>query len=224
MEPRNKFLTSWNTFEDPSPGRYSLKVDPITRNSLIIVLNVSKSYWSSEAWDDRLRIFKEDTDLRFGGNLSFNVKESCITDSVRNQTTPFRLVMDISGQLKVYNWLEKNKMWDSPWSVPNQKCKVYGYCGSFVICNEHSSCKCIPTFRRPYSLDSNDSSGSCVSEINLTNQCGKDIDKFLPLQNMKLPNDPEEKQTFTSCESACLAYCYCKAYAYDGNRCLIWTK
>lgn len=47
---------------------------------------------------------------------------------------------------------------------------------------------------------------------------------------MKLATDPEEKvlteetSPFTTCESACLAYCFCKAYAYDGNRCLIWTS
>lgn len=75
----------------------------------------------------------------------------------------------------------------------------------------------------------NDSSGGCISEINLAkNQCGKRNDKFLPLQNMKLANDPEEKvlteTPFTTCDSACLAYCFCKAYAYDGNRCLIWTS
>lgn len=170
---RSKYLTSWNTLEDPSRGRYSLKVDPITRNSFIIVLNGSKSYWSSGGWDDRLRVFKDVTYMRFNRNLSFefNVNESYITYSVRYQT-PFRLVMDASGQLKAYNWVEKNQTWDSPWSAPNQKCKVYGYCGSFGICNEHSSCKCLPTFRRPYSLDSIDSFGSCVNEINITDQCG----------------------------------------------------
>ncbi|XP_010476090.1 PREDICTED: G-type lectin S-receptor-like serine/threonine-protein kinase At4g11900 [Camelina sativa] len=225
---RSKYLTSWNTLEDPSPGRYSLKVDPTTRNSFIIVFNGSKPYWSSGAWDDRLRIFKD----VLNRNLSFEfniVNEPYITYSVRYKT-PFRLVMDASGQLKAYNWLEKDKMWDSPWSAPNQKCKVYGYCGSFGICNEQSSCKCLPTFRRTYSVDSNDSFGSCVNERNITDQCGKKIDKFLPLEKMKLATDPEEKvltegtSPFTTCESACLAYCFCKAYAYDGNRCLIWTS
>lgn len=42
--------------------------------------------------------------------------------------------------------------------------------------------------------------------------------------SMKLPSDPEDKSPFTTCDSTCLAYCYCKAYAYDGNRCLIWTS
>ncbi|KFK31942.1 hypothetical protein AALP_AA6G180000 [Arabis alpina] len=45
---------------------------------------------------------------------------------------------------------------------------------------------------------------------------------------MKLATDPEERvlteTPFTTCDSACLAYCFCKAYAYDGNRCLIWTS
>lgn len=118
-ETRSKFLTSWNILKDPSPGRYSLQVDPITKNSLIMPFNGSRSYWSSGAWDDRLRVFKQVTDMRFNRNLSFelNLNESYVTYSVRYQN-PFRLVMDVSGQLKAYNWLEKDKMRDSPWSAP----------------------------------------------------------------------------------------------------------
>ncbi|KAJ4867575.1 G-type lectin S-receptor-like serine/threonine-protein kinase [Raphanus sativus] len=229
----SKFITSWNTLEDPSPGRYSLQVDPITRKSLIILLNETKSYWSSGAWDDRRRIFKKVT----ARNLSFefNLNESYVTYSVRYQN-PFRLVMDVSGQLTAYNWLEKHQMWDASWSAPDHKCEVYGYCGSFGICYENSSCKCAPTFRPAYIegiyIYSNDSSAGCVSEINLaTNQCGKETDKFLPLYNIKAATDPdpnpdplEDTPLTTTCESTCLGYCFCKAYAYDGNRCLIWTS
>ncbi|KAF2564620.1 hypothetical protein F2Q70_00018705 [Brassica cretica] len=41
-------LISWNSIKDPSPGHYSLKVDHITRNTLIVMVsNGSKSCWSS---------------------------------------------------------------------------------------------------------------------------------------------------------------------------------
>lgn len=49
--------------------------------------------------------------------------------------------------------------------------------------------------------------------------------KFLPLFNMKLAADPDSDTPLTTaCESTCLGYCYCKAYAYNGDRCLIWTS
>lgn len=106
---RSNILTSWNTSQDPLHGLYSLELDPSSKgNSLIMVWNGSIPYWSSGAWDDRLRIFKQ---VRFNRNLSFefNLSESYVTYSVRNQN-PFRLVMDVSGQLMAYSWLEKQKI------------------------------------------------------------------------------------------------------------------
>ncbi|KAG2243598.1 hypothetical protein Bca52824_094552 [Brassica carinata] len=225
----SKFITSWNTSEDPSPGRYSLKIDPIRRNSLIILLNETKSYWSSGAWDDRRGTFNQVT----ARNLSFefNVNESYVTYSVSHQN-PFRLVMDISGQLKGYHWLEKQKIWDSPWSAPEHKCGVYGYCGYFGICYDNSLCKCPPTFSRPLAAGgrrfvyTNDTSRGCIGERRglVMNPCGSRSDKFIPLHNMKVASDPQEetRRNTTTCESYCLRLCRCKAYAFDGNRCLIW--
>ncbi|XP_024008250.1 LOW QUALITY PROTEIN: G-type lectin S-receptor-like serine/threonine-protein kinase At4g11900 [Eutrema salsugineum] len=41
---------------------------------------------------------------------------------------------------------------------------------------------------------------------------------------MKLATDPQERALAdeVTCDLACLAECNCKAYAYDGNKCLIW--
>ncbi|KAJ0256803.1 PAN/Apple domain-containing protein [Hirschfeldia incana] len=133
--------------------------------------------------------------------------------------------MDVSGQLTAYNWVEKNQAWDSNWSAPSQRCKAYGSCGSFGICNEKTSpsCECIPNIRRR--SDSNDPYGRCVSEAYLT-KCGLGSDKFLPLRNVELADGSEERTMSTSssssCDSVCLAECGCKAYAYDRHKCLIW--
>ncbi|CAA7050420.1 unnamed protein product [Microthlaspi erraticum] len=193
LETRGMFLTSWNALDDPSLGRYSLRFDHDGKeNSLVIFTNGTKPYWSSGAWDDRLRIFRQ---VRFNGNLSFefNLSESYVTYSVRNQNL-FRFVMDVSGQLMAYSWLEKQKIWESSWSAPEELCMIYGYCGSFGICHDNSSCTCAPSFRRPLLQGSNDSSAGCISEFSVDeNQCGEKDDKFLPLENMKLASDPEER-------------------------------
>uniref|UniRef100_UPI0005CA1D9C G-type lectin S-receptor-like serine/threonine-protein kinase At2g19130 n=1 Tax=Fragaria vesca subsp. vesca TaxID=101020 RepID=UPI0005CA1D9C len=48
---QSQMLISWKNSEDPSPGQFSLEVDP-TSNSYIIKWNRSKQYWTSGSWDE----------------------------------------------------------------------------------------------------------------------------------------------------------------------------
>ena len=78
-----------------------------------------------------------------------------------------------------------------------------------------------------FSVDSNDLSDGCERETYL--HCGKQSNKFLPIENMRLATDPTTTLIWTSspvatCDSACIANCSCNAYAYDGNKCLMWTR
>ncbi|CAH2038240.1 unnamed protein product [Thlaspi arvense] len=227
QDGRKKII--WSTRVNSTSGGDVEAFDRTSKgNSLVTVWNGTKSYWSSGAWDHQLGIFEQVTDR----NLSFEFDvngSNYVTYSVSNQN-PFRLVMDVSGQLTAYSWVEKQQAWDTKWSAPKQRCKAYGSCGSFGICNEDSdsdsSCECILNIsRRSGSVDS---SGVCVSKTYLT-KCGKGDDKFLPLKNVKLATDPEAWVSTKflvshSCDSACLADCSCRAYAYDANRCLMWRS
>ncbi|XP_010518751.1 PREDICTED: G-type lectin S-receptor-like serine/threonine-protein kinase At2g19130 isoform X2 [Tarenaya hassleriana] len=232
---KSQRLTSWKNLEDPSPGLFSLELDPDGSNSYIILWNRSKSFWSSGSWNDQSKIFSGVPEMRLNYiyNFSFesNANESYFTYSLYDASIISRFVMDISGQIKQFTWLNNNKQWNLFWSQPRQQCEVHAYCGSFGICGEKSQpfCQCVHGFR-PASQgdwDLKDYSGGCIRNtelqcLNATRNSRKN--DFLPLQNMKLAADPEKMATssLSLCASTCITNCSCKAYAFDHNNCSIW--
>ncbi|EOA23083.1 hypothetical protein CARUB_v10003865mg [Capsella rubella] len=213
----SQLLTSWKGLNDPSPGRYSLQLDPRT-HSLITVWNGSKSYSSSGAWDA----------------LSFKLTpdKSYITYARLGppDDNTYRLVIDVSGMFMLQYWDDLIQSWVLTWSQPNDRCAVYSLCGSFGICNDSEElppCRCVPGFRPAFSNGSNDFSDGCERETKI--QCGDGNDEFLRIENMKLATDPTATLVMspslnTTCASACRVDCSCEAYAYDGNKCLMWTR
>ncbi|CAN8271128.1 unnamed protein product [Cochlearia groenlandica] len=231
---KSQRLTSWKNLEDPSPGLFSLELDEST--SYKIIYNESTQYWSSGPWNPQSRIFESVPEMRlnFIYDFSFvsNATEMYFTYSIYNHTDVARFAMDVSGQIKQFSWLETSKLWNLYWSQPRQQCQVYSYCGSFGICNEKSQpfCHC-PRGFRPVSKkgwDLNDYSSGCVRNTALQCSRGDMSSKFLPLFDVKLPDDSEVLgvNSVGLCGSDCLRNCSCKAYAYDEatNRCLMWSK
>ncbi|CAN7025781.1 unnamed protein product [Brassica oleracea var. botrytis] len=228
---KSQRLTSWTSTEDPSPGLFSLELDESTAYK--ILWNGSKEYWSSGPWNNQSNIFDSVPEMRLNYiyNFSFfsNETESYFTYSLYNHANVSRFAMDVSGQIKQFTWLNNNNQWNLFWSQPRQQCQVYAYCGSFGICNDKSQpfCQCPQGFR-PVSQkdwDLKDYSAGCVRNTEL--QCSRgEINEFLPLTNVKLPDHNSEELGSTNCRSACLGDCSCMAYAHEetSNRCLMWSK
>ncbi|CAN6855681.1 unnamed protein product [Brassica oleracea] len=228
---KSQRLTSWTSTEDPSPGLFSLELDESTAYK--ILWNGSKEYWSSGPWNNQSNIFDSVPEMRLNYiyNFSFfsNETESYFTYSLYNHANVSRFAMDVSGQIKQFTWLNNNNQWNLFWSQPRQQCQVYAYCGSFGICNDKSQpfCQCPQGFR-PVSQkdwDLKDYSAGCVGNTEL--HCSRgEINEFLPLTNVKLPDHNSEEIGSTNCRSACLGNCSCMAYAHEetSNRCLMWSK
>ncbi|KAL0643590.1 hypothetical protein Bca4012_041880 [Brassica carinata] len=228
---KSQRLTSWTSTEDPSPGLFSLELDESTAYK--ILWKGSKEYWSSGPWNNQSNIFDSVPEMRLNYiyNFSFfsNETESYFTYSLYNHANVSRFAMDVSGQIKQFTWLNNNNQWNLFWSQPRQQCQVYAYCGSFGICNDKSQpfCQCPQGFR-PVSQkdwDLKDYSAGCVRNTEL--QCSRgEINEFLPLTNVKLPDTNSEEVGSTNCRSACLGNCSCMAYAHEetSNRCLMWSK
>lgn len=230
---KSQRLISWKNEEDPSPGLFSLELDKSTAYK--ILWNGSTQYWSSGPWNPQSQLFDSvpEMKLNYIYNFSFfsNATESYFTYSIYNHLNVSRFVMDLSGQIKQLTWLENNKEWNLFWSQPRQQCEVYAYCGSFGICSDKSQpfCQCPRGFRPASQKDWDlmDYSAGCVRRTEL--QCsGRDINQFLPLSNMKLPDKPEMLvlTSLSNCASACQGNCSCEAYAHDegSNRCSSWSK
>ncbi|KAM7525376.1 hypothetical protein LguiA_015278 [Lonicera macranthoides] len=231
LTKRKQMLTSWKNSEDPGMGLFSLEIDP-DGNQYIIRFNGSQSFWSSGAWNGKIFRLVPEMRLNYIYNFSYidNENETYFTYSLYNTTILSRLVMDISGQTKMFSWLDYPQQWNLFWSIPRGQCQAYAYCGAFSVCDENLSpyCNCLNGFMpRPGIV--NDSSSGCVRKTSL--ECGNSglasgkKDRFLMSSHMGLPEFPQfvEVRSEEECEANCLNNCSCTAYAYDKTSCLIWN-
>ncbi|XP_054814698.1 G-type lectin S-receptor-like serine/threonine-protein kinase At2g19130 [Prosopis cineraria] len=229
-----QYLTSWKNSEDPAEGLFSLELDPKGSTAYVILWNKSQQYWSSGAWNGQIFSLVPEMRLNYIYNFTFvtNENESYFTYTVYNNTIISRFVMDVSGQIKQFTWLELSQQWNLFWSMPRQQCEVHAICGSSGICNENSMpfCTCLPGFEPKFhsNWNLNDYSGGCVRKTKLqcedSNSSNGKKDKFQAMPNMKLPKiSPfNEAGSAEECQSTCFRNCSCAAYAYDSNGCCIW--
>ncbi|KAK6918971.1 Protein kinase domain [Dillenia turbinata] len=114
---------------------------------------------------------------------------------MNDPTTLSRVIMDITGQLKVlliYR-LPTSQQWNLGLSLPRQ-CEVYAYCGPFGVCNENSMHFC-----------------SCVNGYEIKSP-----------SDWNLGDYSSGSETAAACKVACLNNFSCNAYAWSGG-CLMWT-
>uniref|UniRef100_A0A7N0TF96 Receptor-like serine/threonine-protein kinase n=1 Tax=Kalanchoe fedtschenkoi TaxID=63787 RepID=A0A7N0TF96_KALFE len=231
---RSQLLTSWKNSEDPSPGLYSLELDPNGTNSYVILWNRSVQYWTSGPWNGQIFSLVPEMRLNYLYNFSFvsNENESYFTYSLYNSSVISRFIMDVSGQVKQLTWLSFTNEWNLFWSQPRTQCEVYAFCGAFGTCDDGSSafCSCLRGFDPKSESDWNlrDYSGGCVRKTPLS--CANSSafngrrDKFMENPDMRLPvrthaisvNNAEE------CETTCSYNCSCTAYSFSNGACHIW--
>ncbi|KAI3959333.1 hypothetical protein MKW98_018923, partial [Papaver atlanticum] len=219
-------LTSWRSREDPATGFYSNELGPNRTNQLVIYWNKSEEIWKTGEWNETSKTFLLLPEMRlnpfFYFSLISNVNESFFTYTMYNKSTFFRLVMDISGQIKEYTWSESK--WKMMWVQPKRLCDVYSICGSFGNCNQDTwKCECLPGFipRSPADWSLQDSTGGCVRKTPL--QCGGKVG-FLPISTLKLPDKSLVPQIYGAedCKSSCEGSCSCVGYALVNNGCRFW--
>lgn len=85
---QTRMLTSWKNDENPAPGLFSLQLDPNGSNSLIIMLNKSRQYWSSGSWDDSLHTLSSSPEMSPNSIISplklFSRRNNCLNINLYN--------------------------------------------------------------------------------------------------------------------------------------------
>ncbi|KAL8088132.1 G-type lectin S-receptor-like serine/threonine-protein kinase At2g19130 [Apium graveolens] len=232
-----KTLTSWKNLEDPSPGLYTLEVDPVG-NQGVIMWNRSKQIWYSGYWDgqtfSKVPEMNQNSYSLFNFSYVSNKNETSFSySSIRTLSIISRLVIDKSGQIKLFSWLDKTNKWSFIWSEPKQQCEVSDVCGAYGICNQLALpfCNCLPAFKSRFekSWILGDYSGGCVRNIELecakTNSSSGGKDMFGKYSYVKLPNNSQSVsfvRSMRGCKSMCLSNCSCTAYAYHDSACFTW--
>ncbi|KAK7860788.1 g-type lectin s-receptor-like serine/threonine-protein kinase sd2-2 [Quercus suber] len=222
---RDKVLTCWKSVSDPSPGFYSLRLNPHDYGEFELVYNSTEEYWTTGNWTGQSfsnvpemnapYIYRFNFVDPFSPTASFGFKVMPDpTGSV--PLSMFRIVYD--GRLHQYTWSNPNENWYQFWVQPVDMCHVYGLCGSFGFCGGGGlrTCECVGGFkpRNDAAWETEDYTGGCVRE-NLS--CGGNDESFRGIGTVRF--DGAEEKSFVvdkgGCEMACLKNCECIGLYYN---------
>ncbi|PSS24734.1 G-type lectin S-receptor-like serine/threonine-protein kinase [Actinidia chinensis var. chinensis] len=236
-----RYLSSWKTEEDPSPGKF---VGALTTDTppQAFIWNGSNSHWRGGPWDGWKFIGIPDTKQGYANGFNLlpdNQKGSAyLTFNTYNISYVTFVVLTPLGSLKIMNWDEEIKNWYVKWVAPENPCDFYGVCGPFGVCNKKKApiCDCLKGFVPKSTEDwsKGNWTGGCVRRTELL--CQKNItslalgkaknDGFWKLNAMKLPDHFEYlyNEDSSSCQKWCLRNCSCVAYAHvAGIGCMVWA-
>eukprot|EP00253_Pinus_taeda_P018555 PITA_18555 len=211
-------LSSWRSPWDPSPGPFTLRMDPNGAKQFVLLWKNRTTYWESGVWNGK--VFSNFLawpsylyNISYFNNGSFEYFTFALTSLSR-------IVMDKSGQMRVYIMLE-NKEWMMVSQQPLTQCEVYGPCGPYGLCNNNNlqSCSCVPGFvpRNSQEWESQQWSSGCARKTPLRCSHAENettTDLFVELSGKSIPPGALQFKGQNRCQEACLTNCSCTAYAY----------
>lgn len=234
----NLAFVSWRSENDPSPGNFSLGVDPSGAPEIVLWGRNNTRRWRSGQWNSA--IFTGIPNMALLTNYLYGFKLSSPPDETgsvyftyvpSDPSVLLRFKVLHNGTEEELRWNETSKRWTKFQAAPESECDKYNRCGSFGICDMKGSngiCSCVDGYE-PVSLGS--WSRGCRRRTPL--RCERNVsnvgeDEFLTLKSVKLPDfetpehslaDPED------CKDRCLKNCSCTAFTFvNGIGCMIWNQ
>ncbi|KAL4368117.1 hypothetical protein GQ457_05G029730 [Hibiscus cannabinus] len=163
---------SWKSPSDPSPGNYSVGVDPNGGPQIVIWDNYERR-WRSGQWNQQfftgIPSRRNNASPYRGFDISQPDESGTMYLTYRASTANLiRIQISWEGREKLSRWNNSTKQWDYLQSEPDpdNECELYNFCGSYSTCDQFDSRKCV-CFKgfRPKSQDQWDArnwSGGCV--------------------------------------------------------------
>jgi len=231
----NRRLVSRKNSIIPATGVYCEELDPSGVNQIVLTQwNSSAQYWSTGVWDGHHFASLIERGLDKGKeSLVINALEKYYTYTIPDETVTIYYNLDVSGQIKVFVWLEGSHDWLLAYSQPKAQCDVYSVCGPFAICNDDAlpHCTCTKGFSitSPEDWELDDRTGGCMRNTPLDcvtkGSSTRSKDKFLSLPCVSLAQGVrgiEDAQSIGVCAQVCLDNCSCTAYSFSNGTCSIW--
>ncbi|CAH8363023.1 unnamed protein product [Eruca vesicaria subsp. sativa] len=230
---RNRFLTTWRSYDDPSSGNYTYKLDIRRGLPEFILMNGPHEIQRSGPWNGiEFYGLPEVQGLNYMVyNYTENREEITYSFHMTNQSIHSRLMVS-DYTLNRFTWIPPTPGWRQLWILPTDVCDSLYLCGSYSYCDLNTSpnCNCIRGFipKNQQRWDLKDGSEGCVRRTPLS--CSGD--GFLRLKNMNLPDTKTATVDRTidvkRCEEKCLSDCNCTSFATadvrnGGLGCVIWT-
>lgn len=132
-----------------------------------------------------------------------------------------RLTLDPDGNLRLYSFDMKSRMWVVTWQAFLQPCNIHGICGPNSFCtygrNFGGRCSCLQGFKMS---NSQDWFYGCEPEVKWNNS--KERDGFVRVANAEFYGYDKgyfPNQTLNQCEEVCLSIPVCKGFQFkfDGS-------
>ncbi|MED6134159.1 hypothetical protein PIB30_034687 [Stylosanthes scabra] len=223
---KNYVFTSWKSAKDPSPGSYTMGLDPESLLQ-IVVWEGGRRRWRSGYWDGGVFTGVEMTGSLLNG-FTIDKKSSSFVYSLPNDSDSDKVRFQISweGYEEELKWDASQKQWNVSQKGPSNDCEAYNKCGSFSACDITSGspvCKCLRGFRG----GGGGGNGGCKRVTPLkaaaagSSEVGVKEDGFSRHRCTRLPDFAQ--QGGEDCESFCLKNSSCTAYAVVGGiGCMVW--
>ncbi|KAL8241138.1 hypothetical protein R6Q59_014493 [Mikania micrantha] len=226
----NRQLSSWKSENDPSAGRYVLRVAENGYPQLFMMRD-SISRYRFGPWNGVM--FNGMPDL--GGNpvqFGFNETMRFYEYALGNNSVFSRMKLNPDGTIQQLDWIDRTRSWRVFSAATNDNCAQYSLCGPFGVCNIDATpaCSCLDGFepRQPDQWNQSDWSSGCQRIQPLA--CGNG-DSFRNISGVKFPDTNQSvyypSMSLSECERACRTNCSCMAYANSdvrnrGTGCLLW--
>ncbi|KAM7492641.1 hypothetical protein LguiA_035562 [Lonicera macranthoides] len=229
----DRYLTSWKSLNDPSPGNFTQRFNPNGYPQLLLSEG-SVVRFSSGPWNG----------LRFSGMPSLEPNSIYTYEFACNETEIYykyelvsssvvtRMVLNPSGDLQRFIWIDRTQSWILYLAAQMDNCDRYDLCGPYGSCNINNSpaCGCLKGFKPkfPGEWEVADWSKGCEHKAEL--ECGNG-EGFVKYSGVKLPDTSgswfDARVNLEECERICLNNCSCTAYANmdvrgRGSGCLLW--
>ncbi|XP_039840351.1 G-type lectin S-receptor-like serine/threonine-protein kinase At2g19130 [Panicum virgatum] len=239
---------SWRNHIDPSPGIFSITMDPNVEAQFLFIWNNSRTYFTPGKFNTQTGAFSAIPAMTvmsqphsiYSYDYVNNDKEEYFLLTIKDDNIFLRTLIDPSGQQKGMVWLEEKQDWVLYFVQPSL-CSVYSYCGAFSWCVADSvpMCSCLRGFspQSPTEWSSGNYTGGCTRNVALPCRLSgggstpsmssrDEEDRFYMISNVRLLPDGDGSHTMqaaskSDCEVACLNNCSCLAYSYNGT-CSFW--
>ncbi|VVB12208.1 unnamed protein product [Arabis nemorensis] len=234
----NLAFVSWRSETDPSPGNFTLGIDPTGAPEIVLWERNKTRKWRSGQWNSA--VFTGIPNMSLLTNYLYGFKLSSPPDETgsvyftyvpSDSSMLLRFKVHYNGTEEELRWNESLKKWTKFQSEPDSECDMYNRCGKFGICDMKGSngiCSCVKGYEV---VSVGNWSRGCRRRTPL--KCERNIsvgeeDEFLTLKSVKLPDfeTPEHNLVVPEdCKARCLKNCSCSAYTFVGGiGCMIWNK
>nr|KAJ0216746.1 hypothetical protein LSAT_V11C300114940 [Lactuca sativa] len=234
VKERERYLTSWQSPDDPSIGVYKYWLDT---NGYPQIFERKGSVEHSRLGPWNGLGFRglpiENTNPIYSVEFVVNQNELYYRYKLKSSVIQ-RIIVMWDGIILHLNWIERTQEWVTYQNIVVDSCSRYGPCGPYGICAHIRSppCSCMEGFevKVPEEWNAGDWSSGCQRKKPL--DCGIGGDHgFQKISGVKFPDTRRSwynlSMSLGECEMACMKNCSCTAYANldirnGGSGCLLW--